>query len=153
MDSHEVCVVIVASYCFFQCSKSCDGLHFLPNSLHSGVMQLWDYRMRALLDKFDEHDSPVRGICIHSQQPLFVSGGDYYKIKVFFSSPNFWSSSTIIYFASGLELQTMLLSIHPIRVHLYDCFPSWISMECFWCPNYPNLELAKQGLCVCFDRP
>ena len=69
---------------FFQCSKSCDGLHFLPNSLHSGVMQLWDYRMCALLDKFDEHDSPVRGICIHSQQPLFISGGDYYKIKVFF---------------------------------------------------------------------
>jgi len=25
---------------------------------------------------------PVRGICFHSQQPLFVSGGDDYKIKV-----------------------------------------------------------------------
>ena len=67
---------------FFRCSKSCDGLHFLPNSLHSGVIQLWDYRMCALLDKFDEHDGPVRGICFHSQQPLFVSGGDDYKIKV-----------------------------------------------------------------------
>lgn len=38
--------------------------------------------MCALLDKFDEHDGPVRGICFHSQQPLFVSGGDDYKIKV-----------------------------------------------------------------------
>ena len=38
--------------------------------------------MCALLDKFDEHDGPVRGICFHNQQPLFVSGGDDYKIKV-----------------------------------------------------------------------
>lgn len=35
-----------------------------------------------MIDKFDEHDGPVRGICFHSQQPLFVSGGDDYKIKV-----------------------------------------------------------------------
>lgn len=51
-------------------------------SLHIGVIQLWDYRMCALLEKFDEHDGPVRGICFHNQQPLFVSGGDDYKIKV-----------------------------------------------------------------------
>ena len=38
--------------------------------------------MCALLEKFDEHDGPVRGICFHNQQPLFVSGGDDYKIKV-----------------------------------------------------------------------
>ncbi|XP_011690004.1 PREDICTED: coatomer subunit alpha [Wasmannia auropunctata] len=64
------------------------GLSFHPKrpwvlaSLHNGVIQLWDYRMCALLDKFDEHDGPVRGICFHNQQPLFVSGGDDYKIKV-----------------------------------------------------------------------
>ena len=52
------------------------------HSLHSGVIQLWDYRMCTLLEKFDEHDGPVRGICFHMQQPLFVSGGDDYKIKV-----------------------------------------------------------------------
>ncbi|CAG5014072.1 unnamed protein product [Parnassius apollo] len=38
--------------------------------------------MCTLLEKFDEHDGPVRGICFHIQQPLFVSGGDDYKIKV-----------------------------------------------------------------------
>ncbi|XP_022185613.1 coatomer subunit alpha [Nilaparvata lugens] len=64
------------------------GLSFHPkrpwvlSSLHSGVIQLWDYRMCTLLDKFDEHDGPVRGICFHNQQPIFVSGGDDYKIKV-----------------------------------------------------------------------
>ncbi|XP_032833195.1 coatomer subunit alpha [Petromyzon marinus] len=51
-------------------------------SLHSGVIQLWDYRMCTLIDKYDEHDGPVRGVDFHKQQPLFVSGGDDYKIKV-----------------------------------------------------------------------
>jgi hypothetical protein len=46
-------------------------------------VQLWDYRMCTLLEKFDEHDGPVRGVDFHKQQPLFVSGGDDYKIKVF----------------------------------------------------------------------
>ena len=45
-------------------------------------MQLWDYRMGTLIDRFDEHDGPVRGVHFHKSQPLFVSGGDDYKIKV-----------------------------------------------------------------------
>ncbi|XP_076947694.1 coatomer subunit alpha-1-like [Bidens hawaiensis] len=51
-------------------------------SLHSGVIQLWDYRMGTLIDRFEEHDGPVRGVNFHKSQPLFVSGGDDYKIKV-----------------------------------------------------------------------
>ncbi|XP_047310671.1 coatomer subunit alpha-1-like [Impatiens glandulifera] len=50
--------------------------------LHSGVIQLWDYRMGTLIDRFDEHEAPVRGVQFHKSQPLFVSGGDDYKIKV-----------------------------------------------------------------------
>lgn len=46
------------------------------------MIQLWDYRISTLLEKFDEHDGPVRGISFHNQQPLFVSGGDDFKIKV-----------------------------------------------------------------------
>eukprot|EP00095_Tigriopus_kingsejongensis_P002886 maker-scaffold52_size450388-snap-gene-3.21 protein:Tk02886 transcript:maker-scaffold52_size450388-snap-gene-3.21-mRNA-1 annotation:"copa_canfa ame: full" len=43
------------------------GLAFHPQrpwilaSLHNGVIQLWDYRMCTLLEKFDEHEGPVRG--------------------------------------------------------------------------------------------
>ncbi|TQE05328.1 hypothetical protein C1H46_009103 [Malus baccata] len=55
---------------------------WIPASLHSGVIQLWDYRMGMLIDRFDEHDGPVRGVHFHKSQPLFVSGGDDYKIKV-----------------------------------------------------------------------
>jgi hypothetical protein len=57
------------------------GLSFHPRrpwilaSLHSGVIQLWDYRMGTLIDRFDEHDGPVRGVHFHKSQPLFVSGG------------------------------------------------------------------------------
>ncbi|CAI5484716.1 unnamed protein product [Closterium sp. Yama58-4] len=69
-------------------SNRVKGLSFHPRrpwilaSLHSGVIQLWDYRMGTLIDRFDEHDGPVRGVHFHKTQPLFVSGGDDYKIKV-----------------------------------------------------------------------
>lgn len=52
------------------------------SSLHNGVIQLWDYRIRTLVDRFGEHDGPVRTVDFHHTQPLFVSGGDDYKIKV-----------------------------------------------------------------------
>lgn len=38
--------------------------------------------MGTVIDKFDEHDGPVRGVDFHRSQPLFVSGGDDYKIKL-----------------------------------------------------------------------
>ena len=50
------------------------------HSLHNGCVQLWDYRMCTMIDKFDEHDGPVRGVDFHQQQPLFVTGGDDYKV-------------------------------------------------------------------------
>ena len=58
------------------------GRPWILASLHSGVIQLWDYRMGTLIDRFEEHDGPVRGVDFHALQPLFVSGGDDYKIKV-----------------------------------------------------------------------
>ena len=38
--------------------------------------------MKVLIDTFDEHDGPVRGVDFHKVQPLFVTGGDDYKIKI-----------------------------------------------------------------------
>lgn len=59
---------------------SCDlSLELLGLTAH---YRLWDYRMGTLIDRFEEHDGPVRGIDFHKTQPLFVSGGDDYKIKV-----------------------------------------------------------------------
>ncbi len=42
----------------------------------------WDYRVGTVIDRFEEHDGPVRGVDFHLQEPLIVSGGDDYKIKV-----------------------------------------------------------------------
>ena len=43
-------------------SNRVKGLSFHPSrpwvlcSLHNGIVQLWDYRMGTLIDRFDEHD-------------------------------------------------------------------------------------------------
>jgi coatomer protein complex subunit alpha (xenin) len=43
-------------------SNRVKGLSFHPKrpwilaSLHNGLIQLWDYRIKTLLDRFDEHD-------------------------------------------------------------------------------------------------
>jgi coatomer subunit alpha len=42
----------------------------------------WDYRVGTVIDRFEEHDGPVRGVDFHLVEPLLVSGGDDYKIKV-----------------------------------------------------------------------
>ena len=69
-------------------SNRVKGLCFHPTrpwilaSLHNGVIQLWDYRLRVLVDTFEEHVGPVRCVAFHPVQPLFVSGGDDYKINV-----------------------------------------------------------------------
>jgi coatomer subunit alpha len=55
-------------------------------SLHSGVIQLWDYRMGTLIDRFDEHDGPVRGVHFHKSQPLFVSGGKSISLDLIFET-------------------------------------------------------------------
>ena len=69
-------------------SSRVKGIAFHPRrswvliSLHSGTIQIWDYRLRTLIDRFGEHDGPVRSVDFHATQPLFVSGGDDYKVKV-----------------------------------------------------------------------
>ena len=51
------------------------GLCFHPKrpwvlaSLHNGIIQLWDYRMCTLIDKFDEHDGEYRKTLIECSWP------------------------------------------------------------------------------------
>uniref|UniRef100_A0AAX7VCS4 Coatomer alpha subunit C-terminal domain-containing protein n=1 Tax=Astatotilapia calliptera TaxID=8154 RepID=A0AAX7VCS4_ASTCA len=113
------------------------GLSFHPKrpwvlaSLHNGVIQLWDYRMCTLIDKFDEHDGPVRGIDFHKQQPLFVSGGDDYKIKVglltmkivkIYNNENEWSA--LISYVSYFFLLCSVLTGHNHYVMCAQFHPS-----------------------------
>lgn len=55
---------------------------WLLASLHTGVIQLWDYRIKIMIAKFEEHKGPIRSVAFHPNQPLFVSGGDDDKIRV-----------------------------------------------------------------------
>ncbi|KAG6377425.1 coatomer WD associated region-domain-containing protein [Boletus reticuloceps] len=88
-------------------SNRVKGLAFHPTqpllaaALHNGSVQLWNYRMGVLVDRFEEHEGtfvlfqyheplsltllnqgPVRGVAIHPSRALLVTGGDDYKIKV-----------------------------------------------------------------------
>lgn len=38
--------------------------------------------MGTVIDRFEEHEGPVRGVDFHLHEPLIVTGGDDYKIKV-----------------------------------------------------------------------
>eukprot|EP00536_Pseudo-nitzschia_multiseries_P004054 jgi/Psemu1/64445/estExt_Genemark1.C_650066 len=50
-------------------------------SLVTPSLFCWDYRVGTVIDRFEEHDGPVRGVDFHKTDPLIVSGGDDYKIK------------------------------------------------------------------------
>ncbi|KAF8889702.1 coatomer WD associated region-domain-containing protein [Infundibulicybe gibba] len=52
-----------------------------------GSCPLWNYRMGVLVDRFEEHEGPVRGVAIHPSRALLVTGGDDYKIKVWDIKP------------------------------------------------------------------
>ena len=59
------------------------ALAFNTHSLtHMYLASSWDYRVGTVIDRFEEHDGPVRGIDFHNTESLLVSGGDDYKIKV-----------------------------------------------------------------------
>lgn len=88
----------------------------LASSLHNDSVQLWNYQMGTLVDRFDEHDGeqhwqpwlsliidiislgPVRGVNFHPSRPLLVTGSDDYKVKVWVCS-----SSLVAVFALDLN--------------------------------------------------
>lgn len=49
---------------------------WILDSLHSGVIRLWDYPMGTLIGRSEEHELSVPGVPFNNLEPLFVSGGD-----------------------------------------------------------------------------
>lgn len=106
-------------------------------SLHSSTIQLWDYRMGTLIDRFEEHDGPVRGVDFHKTQPLFVSGGDDYKIKV-------WSYQTrrCLFTLSGhLDYVRTVFFHHELPWIISSSDDQTIKI---W--NWQNRSLSKSGI-------
>jgi coatomer subunit alpha len=75
----SLCICCVTDPSSFRSSNTETTYHviFLRPHKHS-----WDYRVGTVIDRFEEHDGPVRGVDFHMSEPLIVSGGDDYKIKV-----------------------------------------------------------------------
>ena len=52
-------------------SKRVKGINFhryrpwVIASMHNGAVHIFDYRVGVLIDKYEEHDGPVRGVCFH----------------------------------------------------------------------------------------
>lgn len=102
--------------------------------------------MGTLIDRFDEHDGPVRGVHFHKSQPLFVSGGDDYKIKVVSLAeliPYITMQTVMLRFVSswpplsstlqctGLELQAQKMSVHssgPLGLHQNCAVPPGVPL-------------------------
>lgn len=57
-------------------------LPWLLCGLHNGVVQIWDYEMKTLIDAFTDHNGSVRGVDFHKTQPIFVTGADDFLVKV-----------------------------------------------------------------------
>uniref|UniRef100_A0A673X5B0 COPI coat complex subunit alpha n=1 Tax=Salmo trutta TaxID=8032 RepID=A0A673X5B0_SALTR len=114
------------------------GLSFHPKrpwilaSLHNGVIQLWDYRMCTLIDKFDEHDGKnvfftflnmkINSLClcleemttksrldIHtpSHSPLYIASDDQ-TIRIWN-----WQSRTCVCVLTGHNHYVMCAQFHP----------------------------------------
>lgn len=152
-------IIFWNTYVFFA------GLSFHPKrpwilaSLHSGIIQLWDYRMCTLIDKFEEHEGPVRGIHFHSNQPLFVSGGDDYKIKVW----NYKQKRCIFTLLGHLDYIRTTFFHHVCLWNVGQFLMSWLwfnspflgislDTQCLWRSDNPHLELAVSSGNLCAHR-
>lgn len=51
-------------------------------ALYSSTIQLWDYRMGAIIGRLEGHRGPVRGLDVHPTQDLLVSCGDDQLVRV-----------------------------------------------------------------------
>lgn len=92
-------------------SNRVKGLAFHPirpwilASLHNGLIQLWDYRIRTLVDKFDEHSGLLLFLCSSSKGS---EGGTTH------SSPSFFFNS-LLFFKN--YLLTEFISKNIIKTH------------------------------------
>ncbi|CAD8067799.1 unnamed protein product [Paramecium sonneborni] len=73
---------------FHKKTERIKGLSFHPKQpwllvgLHSGEIQMIDYRYGRTINEFFEHEGPVRSVQFHQSLCLFVSGSDDFTVRV-----------------------------------------------------------------------
>jgi WD40 repeat protein len=92
---------------------------------------------RPVIFRFDEHDGPVRGVDFHKTQPLIVSGGDDYKIKV-----NRSALSVLLFIT---VLPTRILPCHSLACH---CCNAGVGLQAEEMPIYTAGALGLHQNCT-----
>lgn len=77
-ERHDVSLLLI----MFFSRNTLDLLIYIHLFLHISNVCIVLIIIPFCFIRFDEHDGPVRGVDFHKTQPLIVSGGDDYKIKV-----------------------------------------------------------------------
>ncbi|CAK75525.1 unnamed protein product (macronuclear) [Paramecium tetraurelia] len=73
---------------FHKTTERIKGLSFHPKQpwllvgLHSGAIQMIDYRLGRTIEEFVQHEGPVRSVQFHQSLCLFISGSDDFTVRV-----------------------------------------------------------------------
>ncbi|CAD8067026.1 unnamed protein product [Paramecium sonneborni] len=73
---------------FHKKTERIKGLSFHPKQpwllvgLHSGSIQMIDYRLGRTIEEFIEHEGPVRSVQFHQSLCLFLSGSDDFTVRI-----------------------------------------------------------------------
>ncbi|CAD8064776.1 unnamed protein product [Paramecium primaurelia] len=78
------------------------------SALHSGVIELIDYRMKKRIATYEDHKGAVRSVQFHPQLNLFCSGGDDYTVRV-------WNFKQCQFVLKGHLDYVRCVTFHPIN--------------------------------------
>ncbi|CAD8089698.1 unnamed protein product [Paramecium sonneborni] len=78
------------------------------SALHSGVIELIDYRIKKRIGTYEDHQGAVRSVQFHPQLNLFCSGGDDYTVRV-------WNFKQCQFVLKGHLDYVRCVTFHPIN--------------------------------------
>ncbi|CAD8059253.1 unnamed protein product [Paramecium primaurelia] len=78
------------------------------SALHSGVIELIDYRIKKRIATYEDHQGAVRSVQFHPQLNLFCSGGDDYTVRV-------WNFKQCQFVLKGHLDYVRCVTFHPIN--------------------------------------
>ncbi|CAD8177704.1 unnamed protein product [Paramecium pentaurelia] len=81
---------------------------WILSALHSGIIELIDYRIKKRIAIYDDHKGAVRSVQFHPQLNLFCSGGDDFTVRV-------WNFKQCQFILKGHLDYVRCVTFHPIN--------------------------------------
>ncbi|CAK95037.1 unnamed protein product (macronuclear) [Paramecium tetraurelia] len=78
------------------------------SALHSGVIEMIDYRIKKRIATYEDHKGAVRSVQFHPQLNLFCSGGDDFTVRV-------WNFKQCQFILQGHLDYVRCVTFHPIN--------------------------------------